>query len=143
MQKVLVTGGGGFIGSHLVDALVTKGVNVCIFDNLTAGTLQNIKPWLKDPSFNFIKGDLLNPADITKIEKTSFETVFHLAANPEVRVGLTNPDIHFQQNIVATHNLLESLRKTKTNPPKRRHNLVASQNIGLTCTNHIGLNCSF
>lgn len=43
MHKVLVTGGLGFIGGHLVDALVTQGVNVCLFDNLTAGRLQNIK----------------------------------------------------------------------------------------------------
>lgn len=78
--------------------------------------LQNIKPWLEDPSFDFIKGDLLNPADLTKIEKTIFKTVFYLAANPEVRVGSTNPDIHFRQNIVATRNLLESIRKTKNKP---------------------------
>jgi len=116
MGKVLVTGGAGFIGSHLTDALIARRINICVFDNLTAGTLQNIKPWLKDPSFNFIKGDLLNPADITKIEKTSFKTVFHLAANPEVRLGLTDPDMHFQQNLVATHNLLESIRKTKNKP---------------------------
>ena len=113
MEKMLVTGGAGFIGSHLIDALIARRTNICVFDNLTAGTLQNIKPWLKDPSFNLIKGDLLNSADLTKIEKTNFETVFHLAANPEVRVGSTNPDIHFQQNIVATHNLLEFLRKTE------------------------------
>ncbi|PIV23657.1 MAG: UDP-glucose 4-epimerase, partial [Deltaproteobacteria bacterium CG03_land_8_20_14_0_80_45_14] len=45
-----------------------------------------------------------------------YELVFHLAANPEVRVGSTNPNIHFQQNLVATHNLLEHLRKTRTTP---------------------------
>jgi len=111
-----VTGGAGFIGSHLVDALLTQGANVCVFDNLTAGTLQNFKQWRTNPNLNFIKGDLLNPTDLAKIEKTHFETIFHLAANPEVRIGLTNPHIHFQQNIVATHNLLESLRKTKNNP---------------------------
>jgi len=114
-EKVLVTGGAGFIGSHLVDALMTQGAKVCVFDNLTSGTLQNIKPWLNNPNLTFIKGDLLNPADLKKLTKNRYELLFHLAANPEVRVGSTNPNIHFQQNLTATHNLLENLRKTKTN----------------------------
>jgi len=116
MEKMLVTGGAGFIGSHLIEALTARRTNICVFDDLTAGTLQNIKPWLKDPSFNFIKGDLLCSADLAKIKKTCFETVFHFAANPEVRAGLTNPDVHFQQNVVATHNLLEAVRKAENKP---------------------------
>jgi len=112
MEKILVTGGAGFIGSHLVDSLIPQGANVSVLDNMTAGTLQNIKQWRSNPNLTFIKGDLVNSADLAKIEKTRFETVFHLAANPEVRIGSTNPDIHFQQNIVTTHNLLEFLRKT-------------------------------
>ena len=111
-----MTGGAGFIGSHLVDALKAQGANISVFDNLTAGTLENIKRWHKDTNFNFIKGDLLSKPDLPKLEKTRPEAVFHFAANPEVRIGSTNPDIHFQQNIVATHNLLESIRKTKNKP---------------------------
>ena len=67
MKKVLVTDAAGFIGSHLVDALLTNGANVCVFDNLTAGTLQNIKQWLNNSNFTLIKGNLLNPSDIKKI----------------------------------------------------------------------------
>jgi UDP-glucose 4-epimerase len=111
-----VTGGAGFIGNHLVDALMSHGATVSVFDNLTSGTLQNIKQWLNNPNFTFVKGDLLNPADNKKLEQRHYDLVFHLAANPEVRVGSTNPDIHFQQNIVATHNLLESIRKTRNTP---------------------------
>jgi hypothetical protein len=85
-----VTGGAGFIGSHLVDALATNGNNVSVFDNLTSGTLQNIKQWLDNPNFTFIKGDLLNPPDLKKL-RDNYETIFHLAANPEVGVGSTNP----------------------------------------------------
>lgn len=113
---MLVTGGAGFIGSHLAGVLKTRGTNVSVFDNLTAGTLENIERWRKDTNFNFIKGDLLGRSNLTKIEKARFESVFHLAANPELRMGSANPDIHFQQNIVATHNLLESIRKTKNKP---------------------------
>lgn len=113
-EKVLVTGGAGFIGSHLVDALMTQGAKVCVFDNLTSGTLQNIKPWLDNPNFTFIKGDLLDSADLKGLRNNHYELVFHLAANPEVRVGSANPNIHFQQNLTATHNLLENLRKTGT-----------------------------
>jgi len=116
MEKMLVTGGAGFIGSHLIEALIARRTNICVFDDLTAGTLQNVKPWLGDPSFNFIKGDLLCSADLAKFEKTCFETIFHFAANPEVRAGSSNPDVHFQQNVVATHNLLETVRKAENKP---------------------------
>jgi len=95
---------------------MSQGAKVYVFDNLSAGTLQNIEQWHNNPNITFIKGDLLNPADLKKLEEEHFDLVFHLAANPEVRIGSTNPDIHFQQNIVATHNLLESLRKTKNKP---------------------------
>jgi UDP-glucose 4-epimerase len=115
-EKILVTGGTGFIGSHLVDALMTHGANVSVLDNLTAGNLQNIRQWRGNPNFTLMKGDLLDSANLKKAEETCFGTVFHLAANPEVRIGSTNPDVHFQQNIVATHNLLESIRKSKNKP---------------------------
>lgn len=114
IEKVLVTGGAGFIGSHLVDTLITQGAKVSVFDNLTSGILQNIKPWLTNPNLAFTKGNLLNPTNLQKLKNNHHELVFHLAANPEVRVGSTNPNIHFQQNIVATHKLLQHLRKTTT-----------------------------
>jgi UDP-glucose 4-epimerase len=117
-QSILITGGAGFIGSHLTDALTKNKQDwkVHIFDNLTSGSLQNIKQHLSKPNFSFIKGDLLNPLDIKKLGHNNYELVFHLAANPEVRVSFTHPNIHFQQNIVATYNLLEHLRKNQNNP---------------------------
>ncbi|MBS7654466.1 MAG: NAD-dependent epimerase/dehydratase family protein [Halobacteria archaeon] len=108
--KVLITGGAGFIGSHLVDALMNSNVNLCVFDNLSSGNLKNIKKWLGNSNFTFIKGDMLNPNDMLDAVY-GCEVVWHLAANPEVKVGVINPDIHFQQNILATFNLLEAIRK--------------------------------
>ncbi|PIU58929.1 hypothetical protein COS86_06950 [Candidatus Bathyarchaeota archaeon CG07_land_8_20_14_0_80_47_9] len=70
-EKTLVTAGAGFIGSHLVDAIITQGAHVCVFDNLSSGTLQNIKHWLNNPNLTFVEGDLLNPADLKKIKTTT------------------------------------------------------------------------
>ena len=110
-SKVLVTGGAGFIGSHLVDRLMIDGQNVTVFDNLSNGSLKNLERWLGNKRFSFIKGDLKKPGDVEKAVE-DIELVFHLAANPEVRVGETDPSIHFQENLVATFNLLEAVRKT-------------------------------
>jgi UDP-glucose 4-epimerase len=109
-SKILVTGGAGFIGSHLVDRLVVDGKNVTVFDNLSNGSLKNLERWQGNKRFKFIKGDLKNLNDVEKAVE-NIELVFHLAANPEVRVGETNPSIHFQENLVATFNLLEAVRK--------------------------------
>jgi len=110
LSKVLVTGGAGFIGSHLVDRLMMDGQNVTVFDNLSNGSLKNLQRWLDNKHFRFINGDLKKPSDIEEAVK-DIELVFHSAANPEVRVGETDPSIHFQENVVATFNLLEALRK--------------------------------
>jgi len=109
-QLILVTGGAGFIGSHLVDALMTSGLKVRIIDNLSGGTLDNIKRWIGNSSFEFIKGDLLNDDDLKRAARDC-EAVFHLAANPEVRLGSSTPKIHFEENILSTFRLLEALRK--------------------------------
>jgi UDP-glucose 4-epimerase len=115
-MKVLVTGGAGFIGSHLVDALMVRGDEVCVFDNLSTGSLENVRHWLGSSDFTLIKGDLLSSADLEKLEVKRYSVIFHLAANPEVKIGSTDPSIHFQQNIVATHNLLELVRKAESRP---------------------------
>ena len=108
-RRVLVTGGAGFIGSHLVDELMEKGWSVTVLDNLSTGNVANLRPWMKDDRFNFVRGDLKNPADAREVVE-DVDVVFHLAANPEVRVGETSPSTHFQENVVATFNLLEAMR---------------------------------
>jgi len=111
-RLVLVTGGAGFIGSHLVDALMTSSAEVRVIDNLSSGTIDNIRCWLGNDSFEFIKGDLLNKNDLKRATE-GCEIVFHLAANPEVKLGSSAPEIHFEQNVVATYRLLESLRSSE------------------------------
>ncbi|MDH5713722.1 MAG: NAD-dependent epimerase/dehydratase family protein [Candidatus Bathyarchaeota archaeon] len=108
--KVLVTGGAGFIGSHLVERLMKGNHGVTVIDNLSNGSLRNIESWLDNEHFSFIKGDLKESQTSGKAAKDA-ELVFHLAANPEVRVGETDPSIHFEENLVATFRLLEALRK--------------------------------
>lgn len=113
MHKVLVTGGAGFIGSHLVDRLIEMDYEVTVFDNLSSGSLDNLKKHLENPKFKFVKGDLKDAQTIRE-HLNDIEVVFHFAANPEVRIGETDPAIHFNENLIATFNLLEAIRKNKT-----------------------------
>jgi len=112
-KKVLVTGGAGFIGSHLVDRLMAQTYEVVVLDDLSSGNLNNMKQWLRSREFTFIKGDLKNPQNIEKATRHA-NLVFHFAADPEVRVGETDPRVHFQENLVTTFNLLEAVRKEGT-----------------------------
>ncbi len=105
----LVTGGAGFIGSHLVDSLMERGEDVHVLDNLSSGALSNIERWTKHADFGFYNGDLRNAGDILP-SLEGCETVYHLAANPEVRSSRASPQDHFDQNILATYNLLEAIR---------------------------------
>jgi UDP-glucose 4-epimerase len=108
-MTVLVTGGAGFIGSHIIDFFIGRGEGGRAFDNLSAGGLSNIDRWTKDTSFNFLKGDLLTPQDVNSAIK-GCDVVYHLAANPEVRTWKASPEDHFRQNIEGTYNLLEAIR---------------------------------
>ncbi|MEM2554692.1 MAG: NAD-dependent epimerase/dehydratase family protein [Nitrososphaerota archaeon] len=112
-MRIAITGGAGFIGSHLVDKLMEKGAIINVIDNLSKGCIENISKWIGNEKFNFIKGDCLNKEDIRKAIKDC-EIIFHLAANPEVRIGAINTSIDFKQNIIATYNILEEARKSKT-----------------------------
>jgi UDP-glucose 4-epimerase len=104
-----VTGGAGFIGSHLVDRLVTEGYDVVVLDNLSSGSLNNIKSHIEAGSIVFVNGDLKERHVVEDVVQ-GIDVVFHFAANPEVRVSTTNPEVHFRENVVATFNLLEAMR---------------------------------
>jgi UDP-glucose 4-epimerase len=108
--RAIVTGGAGFIGSHLVEFLVDKGYEVLVIDNLSSGRYEIIKPLIDRNKINFIKADLKKfNKEWTRLFK-DIDVVYHLAANPEVRVSVTEPRIHFDENVLATFNVLEACR---------------------------------
>jgi UDP-glucose 4-epimerase len=110
-MKTLVTGGAGFIGSHLTEALLKKGYSVSVLDNLSSGHRQNLSSIQHSYDLNFIAGDCRSPSDIERALK-NVDTVFHFAANPEVRLDLANPKTCYEQNIEATYVLLQSIRRS-------------------------------
>jgi len=110
VKFALVTGGAGFIGSHLVDRLVSDGWSVRIVDNFSSGRMENIEHHRGNRKVEILRGDLKSPKEAEKAVR-DVDVVFHYAANPEVRVSTTNPDIHFNENVVTTFNLLEAMRK--------------------------------
>jgi UDP-glucose 4-epimerase len=108
MSRVLVTGGAGFIGSHLAERLVELGHQVTIYDNLCHGFLENIES-IKDKVI-FIKEDLENFLSLEEAVKNK-EYIFHLAANTSINLSLKKPYWSFQQNVDITVKLLELANK--------------------------------
>jgi UDP-glucose 4-epimerase len=109
IKKVFITGGAGFIGSHLVDKITRKGWQVTIYDNLSSGKKEFLRQHIGKNYFKFIKADLSNlPKLIKSMEK--HDLVFHLAANPDIRYGIKYTDIDLKQNTIVTYNVLEAMR---------------------------------
>jgi UDP-glucose 4-epimerase len=115
MEKIFVTGAAGFIGSNLVDRLLADGKTVVGWDNFSTGHRKFLEGALKDNNFKLIEGDNLDLPALTKA-MAGCDTVFHLAANADVRFGLEHPAKDLQQNTIATFNVLEAMR---TNEIKR------------------------
>jgi UDP-glucose 4-epimerase len=109
-MATLITGGAGFIGSHLTDHLLKNDENVKIIDDLSAGSLTNLNKWVDSDNLIFIKGNILHIETLKK-GLEGCEKVIHAAANPEVRDYKASPKDHFEQNITGTYALLEAVRK--------------------------------
>jgi UDP-glucose 4-epimerase len=109
MERIFVTGAAGFIGSNLVDRLLRAGKTVVGWDNFSTGQQQFIAGALKDKRFKLVEGDNLDLPGLTKA-MAGCDTVFHLAANADVRFGLEHPAKDLQQNTVATFHVLEAMR---------------------------------
>ena len=114
MKKILVTGGAGFIGSHVVRLLVSKYKKYKVFnlDKLTyAGNLENLSDIEDEPNYTFIKGDIVDGDFIKNLfEKHQFEAVIHLAAESHVDRSITNPIEFIHTNVVGTVNLLNAAK---------------------------------
>ena len=109
-MKALITGGAGFIGSNLVDALVARGDSVTVVDSLVSGKKEFISGHLVKPGFSFVQDDLRTPG-VLDAHLGEVDVVFHMAAAVDVRRSADHQDETFGNNISATYNVLESVRK--------------------------------
>jgi UDP-glucose 4-epimerase len=104
----VVTGGAGFIGSHLVDALVARGEQVVVIDSLAAGSRDNLAEHLDEGRVTLVQADLLE--DGWQQSLAGATRVFHLAADPDVRQSAITPDSQVRNNIMGTYRVLEAMR---------------------------------
>ena len=104
----IVTGGAGFIGSHLTEKLISMGEIVTVIDNLSSGNIQNLIRYKDNKLFNLIETNVNNE----QINFDNIKTVFHLAAYPEVSTGFENPSLAYRENVENTFKFLESIRKS-------------------------------
>ena len=109
MNKIFITGAAGFIGSSLIDFLLEKNYEVVGWDNFSTGLSEFLESAQKNKKFRLVKGDNLDLPALTKA-MSGCDTVFHLAANADVRFGLNHPQKDIQQNTLATFNVLETMR---------------------------------
>jgi UDP-glucose 4-epimerase len=114
MKKAIVTGGAGFIGSHVVDRLLADGYHVKVIDNLSTSTDEYIKLHEGETGFEFVNMDILDLEGL-KREFSGFDVVFHFAANADIRGGLTDTHRDLEQNTIGTYNVLEAMRLNSIN----------------------------
>ena len=108
LGKIMITGGAGFIGSHLTQKLINENNEVVVLDNLSTGNKLNLNSCIERKNFKLIVEDLKNQ---TSDHLKDIDTVFHMAADPEVRTGFSDPKLAYEQNIQNTFELLENIRK--------------------------------
>jgi UDP-glucose 4-epimerase len=111
-MRCFVTGGGGFIGSNLVDRLLAAGHAVTAYDNFCTGRRAFLSAAAKSADFRAVEGDLLDGVALTAAA-VGHDFVFHLAANADVRFGTAQPRKDLEQTTIATHNVLEAMRINK------------------------------
>ena len=115
LAKIFVTGGAGFIGSHLVDILVGQGYQATVYDNLSNGRHKFIEHNLGEPNFRFVEGDILDE-DRLAAEMEGHDLVWHLAANTDIIGGVKQPRRDLRDCVTGTFNVLEAMRRTGIRP---------------------------
>ena len=108
-MKTLVTGGCGFIGSHLAEQLLSQGHEVLILDNLSCGRLANISSFEKHPKLRLVTAEIVNREQIVSAF-TGIDWVFHLAGIADIVPSIEQPDAYFENNVVGTLNVLQCAR---------------------------------
>lgn len=110
-MNILVAGGAGFIGSHLIDSLLAKGHRIICADKLIMGD-QNILHVRKNPLFQFYQAELADQTTVDRIfEENQIDVVYHLAANSDIQKGGREPSIDFNDTFLTTRAILEGMRK--------------------------------
>jgi UDP-glucose 4-epimerase len=110
-MKYVVTGAAGFIGSTLVDRLLSDGHEVIGVDNFSTGFSEFLQPARQNARFCFAERDLIHPDSLDGLLEPDIDCVFHLAANADVREGLNHPRRDLEQNTVVTWNVLDAMRR--------------------------------
>src|SRR5579871_2299500 len=110
-MRILVTGGAGFIGSHLCDRLIERGDQVWCVDNLRLGRRRNIAHLESSPGFRFIELDVLDRQGLPELFRASrFDCVFHLAANSDIAAGTADFRLDLELNQLTTVAVLEAMK---------------------------------
>ena len=110
-RKVFLTGGTGFIGSHVVDMLIPQGYSVTVYDNLSNGRHEFIEHHLNAPNFRFVQADILDE-DRLAAEMQGHDLVWHLAANTDIIGGVEQPRRDLRDCVMGTFNVLNAMRQT-------------------------------
>ena len=113
VSRIFISGGAGFIGSHLLRRLLKDAAveRIVVFDNFTSGRHSYIAQSIKDHRVKVVEGDLKDPSAVQSA-MADCNTVFHLAANPDIGKATTQPDIDFWEGTYLTQNVIEAMRET-------------------------------